>query len=212
MAKQLTARQREVLQFIIDYINEKKYPPTFREIGKHLKISSTKGVTDHLVVLVKKGYIERSTHQSRAIRVIRHPDAHPNSIPAGKIPLVGRIAAGSPIFDEGNVEDYLNLDPLVFGRGTVFALQVRGESMIEAHICDGDYAIIRKQEKVNNGEIAAVMVEGIEEEATLKRFYKTNGSVELRAENKAFPKIVLDTKKTRIEIIGKLIGVVRKHY
>ena len=210
MAKQLTARQKEVLQYILDYIYENKYPPTFREIGKHLNITSTKGVTDHLEVLVKKGYIERSPHQSRAIRVIRHPDAHPSSIPAGKIPLVGRIAAGSPIFDEGNVDDYLELDPLVFGRGTIFALQVMGESMIDAHICDGDLAIIRKQEKVNNGEIAAVMVEGFEEEATLKRFYKTNGSVELRAENKAFPKIVLDPKATRIEVIGKLIGIVRK--
>ena len=212
MAKQLTARQKEVLQFIVDYINEQKYPPTFREIGRHLSITSTKGVTDHLEVLVKKGYIERSTHQSRAIRVIRHPDALPNSIPMGKIPLVGRIAAGSPIFDEGNVDDYLELDPLIFGRGTVFALQVKGESMIDAHICDGDLAIIRKQEKVNNGEIAAVMVEGIEEEATLKRFYKTDGSVELRSENDAFPKIIVNPKETKIAVIGKLIGIVRKQY
>ncbi len=212
MAKKLTARQKEVLQFIVDYINEKKYPPTFREIGRKLNITSTKGVTDHLEVLSRKGYIERSHHQSRAIRVIRHPDAHPDSIPSGKIPVVGRIAAGSPIFDEGNVDDYLELDPLIFGRGTVFALQVKGESMIDDHICDGDLAIIRRQEKVDNGEIAAIMVEGFEEEATLKHFHKSDKSIELRSANDAFSTIVVNPKETKIAILGKLIGIVRKQY
>ena len=211
MAKELTRRQAEVLQFIIDFINEKKYPPTFREIGEKLEITSTKGVTDHLDVLSKKGYIERYERHSRAIRILKTPDIAVNAIPAGKIPVMGRIAAGEPIFDEGNVEDYLDLDPGVFGRGTVFALQVRGDSMIDDHICDGDLAIIRKQEKVENGEIAAVMIEGIQEEATLKRFHRTNGTIELRAANASYPPIVVDPRKTGIIIIGKLVGLIRKN-
>ena len=113
MAKSLTDRQKEVLQFIIDYIRREEYPPTFREIGKALNITSTKGVTDHLDVLMRKGYIERTSNHSRAIKIKRYPDQHPLSIPTGKIPLVGRIAAGSPIFDEGNIEDYLDLDPTI---------------------------------------------------------------------------------------------------
>ena len=210
MAKELTNRQKEVLQFIINYIHENEYPPTFREIGRGLNITSTKGVTDHLDVLVKKGYIDRSPNHSRAIRIIRTPDMHRLSIPAGKIPVVGRIAAGSPIFDEGNVDEYLDLDPTLFGRGTVFALNVKGDSMIDAHICDGDMAIIRSQDKVENGEIAAVMIEGVQEEATLKRFHRTNGTIELRAENESFPPIVINPKQTKVTVVGKLIGIVRR--
>jgi repressor LexA len=210
MAKELTRRQREVLQFIVDYIRESEYPPTFREIGKALNITSTKGVTDHLEVLQKKGYIERSMNHSRAIRILKYPDAHPLAIPSGKLPVVGRIAAGSPIFDEGNIEEFLDLDPSLFGRGTVFALRVKGDSMIDAHICDGDLAIIRKQDKVENGEIAAVMVAGIQEEATLKRFHRTNGSIELRAANSAYPPIKVDPKHTKVEVLGKLVGIIRQ--
>jgi repressor LexA len=183
MARTLTVRQKEVLQFIIDYIRENEYPPTFREIGGALNITSTKGVTDHLDVLMKKGYINRSSNHSRAIRILKHPDMHPLSIPSGKIPLVGKIAAGSPIFDEGNIEEYLDLDPQLFGRGTVFALTVSGDSMIDEHIMNGDLAIVKKQDRVENGEIAAVMVEGMLPEATLKKYYRKNEMVELVAAN-----------------------------
>lgn len=210
MAKVLTVRQKEVLQFIIDYIRQQEYPPTFREIGKALNITSTKGVTDHLDVLMKKGYIDRSSNHSRAIRILKHPDTHPLSIPSGKIALVGRIAAGSPIFDEGNIEEYLDLDPMLFGRGTVFALTVSGDSMIDEHIMNGDLAIIKKQDRVENGEIAAVVVEGMQEEATLKKFYRKNDMVELVAANKSFHPITVDTRHTGVAVLGKLVGIVRK--
>lgn len=211
MAKELTKRQKQVLQFIIDYINDNEYPPSFREIGRHLDITSTKGVTDHLEVLQRKGYIERINNQSRSIRVLKYPDEHMSAIPAGKIPVYGRIAAGSPIFDEGNLDEFLDLEPSVFGRGTVFALKVKGDSMINAHICDGDLAILRKQDKVENGEIAAVMVEGIQDEATLKRFHRTSSLIELRAANASYPVIKVDPKKDKVQILGKLVGIIRQH-
>jgi len=209
MAKNLTERQKVVLEYIIDYIERNEYPPTFREIAKALNITSTKGVTDHLIVLEKKGYISRNTNQSRAIRILKDPRETSLSKLSGRIPIVGRIAAGEPIFDEGNIENYLDVNSSMFSSGEIFALKVRGDSMIDDHICDGDIAIIRKQDKIDNGEIAAVMVEGIQDEATLKRFHKAGVMIELRSSNPAFQKIVINPTKTRVQILGKFVGLIR---
>ena len=211
MAKNLTGRQKEVLQYIIDYIHSNEYPPTFREIAKALDITSTKGVTDHLGVLEKKGYIKRIMNQSRAIRILKEPLDLTGLRHAGrKIPILGRIAAGEPIFDEGNIESYIDFEGSSFSSGEIFALKIKGDSMIDDHICNGDIAIIKKQEKVENGEIAAVMVEGIEEGATLKRFHKVGNSIELRASNPTFQKIVINPSKTRIQVLGKYVGLIRQ--
>ena len=210
MAKNLTERQKKVLEFIIDYIEENEYPPTFREIARAMEITSTKGVTDHLVVLEKKGYISRIENQSRAIRILKDPRDISKTKFAGKIPVMGRIAAGEPIFDEGNIETYIDMDSTTFSSGEIFALKVRGDSMIDDHICDGDVAIIRKQEKIDNGEIAAVLVEGIQDEATLKRYYKAGGMIELRASNPAYQKITINPSKTRVQVLGKFVGLIRQ--
>jgi repressor LexA len=210
MAKNLTDRQKEVLNFISTYIEDNKYPPTFREIAKALDISSTKGVTDHLAVLEKKGFINRIKNNSRSIQILRLPDEVKIQLVAGRIPLVGRIAAGEPIFDEGNIDSYLDFDQAFFSRGTIFALKIKGDSMNGDHILDGDIAIIKKQDRVENGEIAAVLIEGFEEGATLKRFHKTSSRVELRPSNPAHAPIVVDAHKIRVQVLGKFVGLIRQ--
>ncbi len=196
----LTSRQREIYQFIRGKIQGRGYGPTVREIGTQFEIKSPNGVMCHLKALQKKGLIHREPNMSRAIQLLDDPTSSP--APTG-VRLIGRIAAGSPI--EAIEQD----EELAFteweGAEDKFALQVTGESMIEEHIADGDYVIIHKQEHARDGQIVAVR--DSDGEATLKRIFKEKNRIRLEPANKTMKPIFRD----KVDIIGVLVGVVRKY-
>jgi repressor LexA len=200
--KKLTVKQDNILNFIKDNIKETGFPPTVREIGDEFNIT-VKGAYDHVKAIEKKGFIRTEKNKSRAIFVVNQGDIVETD--AVNIPLLGRIAAGAPILAEENIEEYLSFPKSMFGKGDFFALDVKGDSMIEGGILDGDIAIIKKQETANNGEIVAALVE--DEEATLKRFKHTGKNIQLIPENSAYQPIV--TKD--VKILGILSGVFRKY-
>jgi repressor LexA len=195
----LTSRQREIYSFIRSKIQGRGYGPTVREIGLQFQIKSPNGVMCHLKALQKKGLIHREPNMSRAIQLLDDPTTAP---PAG-VKMLGRIAAGSPI--EAVEQD----EELAFtewqGADDKFALRVAGDSMIEAHIADGDYVVIHRQEQARDGQIVAVRDDN--GEATLKRFFKEKNRVRLEPANKSMKPIYRD----RVSILGVLVGVVRKY-
>jgi repressor LexA len=219
--KKLTARQAAVLDFIIDHIQDTGFPPTIREIGDHLGISSTNGVNDHLKALERKGYLVREDAKSRALRPIFTPDREPFD-PHGtsdhpqvlddvhSIPIVGRIAAGAPITAIENVEEEVSMGESLLGRPSdVFGLVVSGDSMIEDGIFNGDYIFVKKQADARNNEIVAAMVDG---EATVKRFFReSNGVIRLQPANEAMEPIYVTADQARdTQILGKVIAVFRR--
>ncbi|MFB6265239.1 MAG: transcriptional repressor LexA [Bradymonadaceae bacterium] len=225
MTEDLTGRQRAVLEFIAEHIQKSGYPPTIREIGDHLGINSTNGVNDHLKALERKGYLERKDGKSRALKPLRTPEGDPvgesgESPSAGgegtvgtgrtqRVPLVGRIAAGSPREAIENTDEYLGVGAGLVGRDDdVFALEVTGESMIEDGIYDGDYIFVRPQRDADNGDIVAAMVDG---EATVKRFYREEDRVRLQPANEAMEPIYIDGSDGRDpSILGRVVGVFRQ--
>jgi len=194
----LTPKQQRIYDFICQRIDDLGYPPTIRDIGKEFEIKSPNGVMCHLKALEKKGYIIRDGNSARAIRLTNRPSSKIG------LPFKGLVAAGSPIQAEAQ-DERLNLHDLFAGPGT-FILQVRGQSMVDSHIADGDYVVIRKQENAANGERVVAVVDG---EYTLKKFYRRNHQIELRPENGAMAPIVVEPGKD-VRIEGILVGVVRK--
>jgi repressor LexA len=194
---QLTERQREIFDFIRDKIESRGYGPTVREIGLAFDIKSPNGVMCHLKALEKKGLIKREGFSARAIQLL---DCRPLS---GGLPLLGLVAAGSPT-EAIEQEDRLEFSDL-FGGPNRFALQVRGKSMIEDHIDDGDFVVIRKQEVAQNGERVVAM---INDEVTLKRFYQEKDHIRLEPANGSMEPIVVN--KGEAQILGVLVGVMRK--
>ena len=201
MSKLLTEKQQLILNFLKESINDSGYPPTVREIGERFGIT-VKGAYDHLKAIEKKGFIKTEQNKSRAI-IILDAEELPESASKGiSIPLLGRIAAGSPVLAEENIESYLSFPAEMFSKGEFFALNIAGDSMIDGGIFDGDIAIIRKQNTANNGEIIAALIDN---EATLKIFKKKSNTVELIPMNKSYSPI-----ETRdVAILGKLAGVFR---
>lgn len=195
----LTPRQREIYTFIRSKIQGRGYGPTVREIGNEFGIRSPNGVMCHLKALQKKGLIHREPNMSRAIQLLEEST---QARPAG-VKLLGRIAAGSPM-EAIEQEEELGFDEWE-DSDDKFALRVAGESMIEAHIADGDYVIIRRQEQARDGQIVAVRDE--DGEATLKRFYREKGRVRLEPANRTMKPIYRD----KVNILGVLVGVVRKY-
>lgn len=196
--KKLTEKQDLIFSFIKNRIVESGFPPTVREIGEEFNIT-VKGAYDHMKAIEKKGFIRTEQNKSRAI-VITDASVIPNdSIP---IPLLGRIAAGTPILAEENISEYLSFSKSMIGTGTFFALEVKGDSMIDAGIINGDIAIIRQQQTADNGEIVAAM---IDDEATLKKLKLLNGRLYLVPENKSYKPIVTDNAT----ILGKLTALFR---
>lgn len=224
----LTVRQRRVLEVIRNSIDRRGYPPSLREIGDSVGLTSPSSVAHQLAALERKGYLRRDPNRPRAIEVVspastpgargyRAGDSHANVIdepvdPTGSgdarpeasyVPVVGRIAAGGPILAEEVVEDVFPLPRQIVGEGQLFLLKVVGDSMVEAAICDGDWVVVRQQSVADNGEIVAAMLDG---EATVKTFKRRDGHVWLLPHNAAYDPIPGD----EATILGRVTAVLRR--
>ncbi len=208
-ASGLTPRQQRVLTVIRDSIERRGYPPSMREIGERVGLTSSSSVAHQLRTLEEKGFLKRDPNRPRALSVYTAAedvdetgvnDAMPV---ATYVPMVGRIAAGGPILAEERVEEIMPLPKSLVGDGTLFMLEVQGDSMIEAAICNGDYVVIRQQPAAENGEIVAAMLDG---EATVKTFQRKNGQVWLLPHNAAYDPI----DGTHATILGKVTAVLRR--
>ncbi len=198
----VTDRQQAILDFIVTTIRARGFPPSLREIGQHFGIRSTKGVNDHLEALEKKGKIRRHGNLSRGIEVVNGSllDEEVDSVP-----VLGRIAAGLPLLAEENVEGRFKLDRELLHGPENFLLRVQGESMIDAHICDGDYVLVRPQDTATNGEIVVAL---LDDEATVKHFFREEGGVRLQPANPSMSPIFVP-RETPLRILGKVVGVLR---
>lgn len=206
MAKGLTKAQKAILQFIVEYTREHGYPPTLREIQQHSgTVKSLRGVAIHLDALQRKGYIERGS-QARSIRIL-HPDYQPESERVRLLPLVGDIAAGTPILAQENIEDLIPVPAdMVRNVENAFLLRVKGDSMTGEHILPRDLVVIKPQETAYNGELVAVLVN---DEATIKRIYFEKDRVRLQPANPAYEPIYVRPEEARV--IGKVIGLIRDY-
>ena len=193
----LTKRQKEIYEFLKDKIVNRGYGPTVREIGNNFGIKSPNGVMCHLKALEKKGMITREPHMSRAIQLTEEPQKRMS------LRLAGQIAAGSPLLAVES-DEKIDFSPL-FNTEDHFCLRVKGESMIEDQIADGDYVIVKQQKTCKNGDIAVALVDG--EEATLKRFYKESGRIRLEPANSKMKPIY----SNKVEVLGVVVGVIRKY-
>ena len=200
MAKDLTAKQRAIFDFICETIRVESRPPTVREISEYFGFQSPKAATDHLTALERKGYITRPDRSSRNIVVREELD------PQG-IPVVGRIAAGEPLLAIENIEESLSTNVLYGVNAKTIALKVDGESMTGAGILPGDYVIVETGRRIGNGKIGAVR---IGDEATVKRVFREKTQLRLQAENPAYEDITLNSRSPEVEAIGPVIGVMRR--
>lgn len=197
--------QEKILAYIQSEIRERGYAPSVREIGEAVGLKSTSTVHGHLMRLEKKGLLHRDAMKPRAMGLTIDAElSDPADAPdVRRIPVVGRVAAGIPILAEENVEEELPLPSGFAGEGEHFILRVRGDSMIEAGILDGDYIVVRKQPDAVNGEIVVAMVD---DSATVKRFYKENGHFRLQPENSAMEPIIVP----EVVILGKVVSLLRR--
>jgi repressor LexA len=202
---ELTERQKKVLKFIKKMVEDRGFPPSVREIGRALSISSLRGVTGHLDGLERKGFIKRNS-TARGIQVLKSPEGIPlTDVPSVQLPLVGAIAAGAPILAEKNITDWVPVPrKLVHSNENAFLLRVQGDSMVEDHILDGDLVIVKPQPTAQDGEIIAAV---IEEEATVKRYYREGDQVRLEPANSSYSPIIV--KQREFRIAGKVIGLLR---
>jgi repressor LexA len=205
----MTQRQREVLSFMRGFSDKHGAPPTVREIAERFRFTP-RAAFDHLRALERKGMLHRRVTDKRVSRTLVLTDRSPErSRRDREIPILGKIAAGAPIFAAENREDVIPVRPewLAAKGGDVFALRVRGDSMIEAHIADGDLVLVRKQESAATGDIVAAM---IDQEATVKRFATEGGTVLLKPEHPTMKPIVVDPQRAEFRILGKVIGLIRE--
>ena len=195
---ELSPRQAEILDFIKKSVSKNGYPPTVREIGEKVGLASPASVKYQLEILAEKGFIKKADTSARAIEVT--DESAPSK--SRNIPLVGQIAAGIPITADQNIEEIHTLPESMVGKGELYMLKVKGESMIDAAICDGDFVVIRQQKNAEKGEIVAAMIDG---EATVKTFSKKDGHYWLLPANDSFAPIPADDA----EILGKVVAVLR---
>lgn len=202
--KGITDRQKEVLTFISSYTEENGYPPTVREISDHFHIS-IRAVQDHIIALQKKGFLSQSQKRSRSIRVLSDMRDKEQLPYVSKVPLLGTVAAGKPLLCEENLDGYVNLaEPFVRPGKSYFALRVRGQSMINAGILEGDLAIIEQSEIAADGQIIVAV---IDDAITLKRYYKETDRIRLQPENPDFQAIYCQN----VRIVGILSNIVRTY-
>jgi repressor LexA len=209
MKNELTDRQQEILNFIHEFRDENGYPPTLREIGRRFEISSTFGVKRHLEALVKKGFLNIESNASRGISIIKEDtsvlDQTGNNV-YRQVPIVGRVAAGSPILAIENIEGSVIIDSSFMKKSEdCFALKVKGDSMVNAGIFENDLVIVAPRNDASNGDIIVAM---LEDEVTVKTFEKKNNHVRLLPQNDNYQPIEVDTSK-EFKIVGKVTGVVR---
>jgi repressor LexA len=206
----LTGRQSEIFEYVSQYVRDHGYPPTVREIGEAVGLASPSTVHAHLANLERAGLLKRDPTKPRALELIGRDkdvgargDSHVLSLP-----LVGEIAAGGPLLAEDNVEEYLEVPELLAAGGADFLLRVKGESMIQAGILDGDYVVVRKQQDARNGDVVVALAGDDEtaDEATVKRFFREDGRVRLQPENDALEPIFAQ----HVQVLGKVIGVFRQ--
>jgi repressor LexA len=202
----LTDRQRSILEFLQQFLRENNYPPTIREIGAHFGIRSPKGVQDHLEALEKKGHVRRHRDRSRGLELLSYQPAFAGDRNVVRLPLLGRVAAGEPVFSEENIEEWIEVDASFAAREGNFLLKVVGDSMIEAHILEGDTIVVSPQETARNGEIVVALVDG---EATVKSFFKEPGGIRLQPANQRLQPIWVPAGSTEVRIIGKVVAVMR---
>jgi repressor LexA len=214
MKKELTDRQQDILRFIEEFRDNTGYPPTLREIGKKFGISSTFGVKRHLDALVKKGFLTQESNTSRGLSIVKDKSEEPevlikaNAIADAvyQIPIIGRVAAGVPITAIENMEGSVMIDSTFMKKSAdCFALKVKGDSMINAGILEGDLVIVKPQTEILNSEIVVAIIRG---EATVKRFEKRKNMIRLIPENSNYSPIEI-TETDEFSVAGKVIGVVR---
>ncbi len=203
--KGLTPVQEKVLGFLKDHLQDKGFPPTLREIASHFGLQGPKAPQKTLNILERKGYIRKIPGGSRAIEILAHPPVRLAQILP--VPIVGRVQAGEPILAIENIEGYLNLDRDLVSSGDVFLLRVQGDSMIDAHIQDGDFAMVKPQPSAENGEIVVAL---IEDEATIKRIFQKRDLIRLEPANPKLEPIVVKKGEKKVIIVGKVIGIFRK--
>ena len=197
----LTRRQQEIFDFVRRYAAEHGYPPTVRDIGKAIGLTSSSTVHAHLANLEKVGLLRRDPSKPRAIEVL--VDKAKQAVAPSGIPLVGQVAAGQPVLADENIEDYVEVPPIAGGDKGEFLLRVKGDSMKDAGILEGDHVVVHRQQTARSGEI---VVARVDDEATVKRFFKERNHVRLQPDNEAMEPI-----RTRdAEILGKVVGVCRK--
>jgi repressor LexA len=204
MSLGLTSRQSEILEFIRNSVKSSGLPPTRAEISENFGFRSPNAAEEHLRALARKGMIELASGTARGIQLAEQISGSMQSITT--LPLIGRVAAGSPVLAEQNVERNMPVDPAMFKPMADYLLKVRGESMKNIGIYDGDFLAVHSQREARNGQ---VVVARIENEVTVKRFFKNGGKVELQAENEDFEPIVVDLKKQVFAIEGLAVGVIR---
>lgn len=214
--QELTDRQRTVYDFIIAYSRQHGYPPAMQEIAGHLNVTGNLGVIKHLTALERKGFITRNPGSSRGIKVTpqatRYPETEERIFTGGNdelsifLPIVGTVRAGMPQPPIEDIQEYYSIDRNVARSGGTFFLKVKGDSMINASIREGDLALIRPQESAQNRDIVVALVDG---EATLKRFYRENDHIRLQPENPNFDPILISEGTSDISIVGKVVGIYR---
>jgi len=202
--KGLTPRQREVFNFIREFIRLNRYPPTIREIATNFRFS-VKGSYDHVKALEKKAYLRCHENRSRAIEILRDAEAVEDEV--ASVPLLGNVAAGRPLFAEENLQGYVQIPAASLGKSTHFALQVKGDSMKDAGILDGDLLAVHRSSEARAGQ---VIVARLDDEVTVKRFKKNGHVVELLPENPDFEPILVDLRRQELVIEGIGVGVIRQ--
>lgn len=214
MSRELTSRETEVLRALSLWIRDHGFPPSMRELGEAVGLASTRSVSEYLERLEALGYIRRHRDRSRAIEILCElgddvdlaPIVAESSADLRVVPIYGEVAAGYPIVADENRQGEMVVDPSLVRDERTYMLRVRGDSMIEAHICDGDHILVQPQQEARNGEIVVVMIEG---DVTLKRFFRRDGYVELQPENTEMASIILTPESGDIRVLGKLSGVLR---
>jgi repressor LexA len=218
--RELTSTQENVLNFLRNFLQEKGFPPTLREIALHFGLRGPKAPQKTLQILEKKGYIRRVPGGSRAIEILRNFNGSgrrgrsPQRLSPGgpsyatlSIPIVGRVTAGEPILAVENIEGYIHLDRSLVSSGDVFLLRVQGDSMIDAHIQDGDFALVKPQPNAEDGEIVVAL---IEDEATIKRIFKKRDLIRLEPANPKMESIIVRKGEKKVTVVGKVVGIFRK--